>query len=268
MACTYRQILKVSPILGGFTTWNEDPVKSSFRKITYEEGYKIRICGDNVVMTSARGKVKSFHRALVVFRDPFNQSAGVSGCSQTMEFVENTPAVSVNKTDRISLSIGTVILSHKGRLVSRSVKLPSLSEVDKISPFLHAYILGYDTATYNEPTTPPTSFSCAQTVNMITSPVSSTKTQISLSFQMGSYRPGPGCDETFVAWYVASSQYPDTVFTPVYDDNVFNLSYSSGSSALFNIGYTVRDSHGVTFNLYDVFRFPSTQGSYSFTLGS
>lgn len=245
-SCTYRQVFNVVPILGGFPSFDS----LDFSYVAFSEGMTIEpLDAANIKVTSQSGKSATFFRALLVFRDEFNSSAGVQGCVQRVEYNEETPVVVINESDRVSLSIGTLFLMDKGALVAKTVKLPSYSDKVKVAQFLHTYIRNYEADLVS--TTSP----CINPVTITTLPSSNPAAGISivtLTFQSAS------CINS--AWYVVDPKGMRIQPSPSTWNQFTMYGGIDGTTKPFRIGYV--DFNGIT--NYSQIQVPLSVVNYTF----
>lgn len=138
-SCTYRQVFKVTPLLGGFTTFNNDFAKSKFKSIVWQDGGTI-VAKDNNIKVTVGAKSLTFYRALIVFRDNINIGAGIEGCASVVDITEAPPTILINGEDRVTLNVGTIIIANNGKLIARTFMMPSYSDVSMISKSVFDYI--------------------------------------------------------------------------------------------------------------------------------
>lgn len=249
-SCVYHQVFRVTPLLGGLTTYDSDFTKSTFEYQPYVEGMDISVINDSILVKSPSGRgLKSilYYRELVVFRDSFKRNPGFGGCSSTVDIIDNPPVMNVISGDKliqVSLTIGTLLFANQGEIVVTHVKMDSFSNKKKIAQFLHNYISNYDSLSSKVISTYP----CNMEVYLRV--VDQTNTRTTYLLYLTQVIP---C--TFKSWHVAIHGSPST--SPVSGTiNKFYADFASGGQTAYQVGYVLHNGYGKTFTIYSNITFP------------
>lgn len=258
-SCVYKQVFNVTPLLGGFTTFDTDLSKSTFNYIPYADGTTIQANDNTIVVTTKSGKSMVFQRALVVFRDVFRPNVGITGCVTRVEVNEVAPTVVLNSgEDRVVLSTGTLILTNGDRLVSVNFRMPSRSNIRKISQKLHTFILDYNRVSSTDSNQPHAINNCGyQNFNIITSPSTTTSTNQTITLKLIPLSPTDlPPTYKFESWYVSGIVSSVGEIKPAGPDNVFNIPLEApgSQSNIFRIGYNAVSASGSRI-VYSTFKF-------------
>lgn len=238
-SCTYTQTFKVVPLIGGFSTFSTRLSECVFEYIPYTPNLTITSEGDSI-RVSSEGKSILFYRAVVVFRDEFDSSAGVSGCSNRVKYVETSPVVAVDETRR-TLNVGMCFLVKSDHIVPVPLKLTSQHNQIFIARDLFSFILRHNSGVSGVDLPP-----CS--TNLYIYPIIQTVSQT--EYQI--YYSQPPC--SFISWYVTPPG-STTSFNPM--PGTTNQ-FLADNGSTYNIGYSYRDSSGVDGTIYSPVTFPVT----------
>lgn len=233
--CVYRQIFKVTNILGGFSSFTKEFALSTFDTVECTDGFAFTPSGPNIIVTTANGQ-STFHQAVLIFREKFTSSAGVEGCSREIQYVEETPIAIINdsngkRVEKIALSIGTLLIVDHNKIITKTVKLVSYSEQLLISRFLHTYITEQSGADNMNP--------CNSNVQVFKDKSGSGFYSFFLSFD-----PYVACGN---GWFVGDQ---DATSSISHDTTSVNHYTIYGNGGLYRIGYTINGSPGTGSTTY------------------
>lgn len=148
IACTYKQVYQVNPLMGGFSNLAEKYEDSDFKVYQFTGEYKVGANGNNVVLTTTSAcsqMAVSFVRALVVFQQKVTPQKAFTKCQQDVVFNANEYTMVISPFEQHQIDVGTMILASNGKLMFTTFNLPSRTDQDKISKALYDYLISLST---------------------------------------------------------------------------------------------------------------------------